>query len=123
MLRAHSEVKNSAPPNMDAYDRYQKRLHKRAFALWTEWADVVLFLNYKVALKKADGKGFGSDKSRAIGSGDRVLYTAERPAYDAKNRWGLPEEIYIGKDPSYAAFHKALELATNGGYKKEEGVK
>jgi len=119
VLLAHSEVKNVTPPDSDAYDRYQMRLHKRAFGLWTEWADIVAFLNYKIAIKKEE-KGFGSDRSRAIGTGDRVIYTAERPAWDAKNRWGLPEEIFIGKDATYAAFHSALESATNGGYKMKE---
>jgi hypothetical protein len=119
VLLAHSEVKTVTPPDSDAYDRYQMRLHKRAFGLWTEWADVVAFLTYKISIKKEE-KGFGSDRNRAIGSGDRVIYTAERPAWDAKNRWGLPDEIYIGKDSTYAAFHTALETATKGGYTKGE---
>jgi len=121
VLLAHSEVKTVTPPDSDSYDRYQMRLHKRAFGLWTEWADVVSFLTYKIAIKK-ETKGFGTDRGRAIGTGDRVIYTAERPAWDAKNRWGLPDEIFIGKDVTFEAFHKALETATNGGYKhhKEE---
>ncbi len=31
--------------------------------------------------------------TRALGSGERVLYTAERPAFLAKNRYGLPETL------------------------------
>lgn len=119
VLLAHSEIKAITPPDSDGYDRYQMRLHKRALGLWSEWADVVVFLTYKIAIKKED-KGFGSDRTRATGSGDRVIYTAERPAWDAKNRWGLPDEIFIGKDTTYGAFHKALEAATKGGYKNEK---
>jgi hypothetical protein len=102
------------------YDRYQMRLQKRALGLWSEWSDIVAFLTYKIAIKKED-KGFGSDRTRATGSGDRVIYTTERPAWNAKNRWGLPDEIFIGKDVGYGAFHAALETATKGGYKKPEG--
>jgi hypothetical protein len=120
VLLAHSEAKTVTPPESDSYDRYQMRLHKRAFALWNEWAEVVGFLTYKVAIMKED-KGFGKDRARATGSGDRVIYTAERPAWDAKNRWSLPDEIFIGKDKTYGAFHTALETATKGGYKKPEG--
>ena len=29
----------------------------------------------------------------ALGSGERVLYTAERPAFLAKNRFGLPDVL------------------------------
>ena len=50
-----------------------------------------------------------------------MIYTTERPAWDAKNRWGLPDEIFIGKDETYGAFHTALETATKGGYQKPEG--
>jgi hypothetical protein len=120
VLLAHSEVKTVTPPESDSYDRYQMRLHKRALALWNEWAEVVGFLTYKVAITKED-KGFGRDRARATGSGDRMIYTSERPAWDAKNRWGLPDEIFIGKDKTYGAFHTALETATKGGYKKPEG--
>ena len=31
--------------------------------------------------------------ARAVGSGDRLLHTAERPAFIAKNRFGLPETL------------------------------
>ena len=120
VLLAHSEVKTVTPPDSDQYDRYQMRLHKRALGLWSEWADVVTFLTYKISIKK-ESKGFGSDRARAQGSGDRVIYTTERPAWDAKNRWGLPDEIFIGKDKTYGAFHTALETATKGGYVKPTG--
>lgn len=119
VLLAHSEVKTVTPPDSDSYDRYQMRLQKRALGLWTEWADVVTFLTYRVAIQK-EAKGFGNERARATGSGDRVIYTTERPAWDAKNRWGLPDEIFIGKDVTYGMFHKELEAATKGGYKHEK---
>ena len=110
---AHSEIKNHTPPDGDPFDRYQMRIHKRPFALWQEWADMVLFCNYKRHLVK---QGNSNDKKRAEGSGERVIYTQERPAFLAKNRWNLPEEIFIGKDQSWFAFHDALANATNGKY-------
>lgn len=119
VLLAHSEIKKVEPPETDPFDRYQMRLHKRAFALWQEWSDLNLFLTYKVAVQKSD-QGFGSERVRGIGTGDRVIHTTERPAWDAKSRWPLPEEIYIGKDKTWAAFHKALTEATNGRYTKGE---
>lgn len=119
VLLAHSEVKKVEPPETDPFDRYQMRLHKRAFALWQEWSDMNLFMNYKVAVQKSD-QGFGNERVRGIGTGDRVIHTVERPAWDAKSRWPLPEEIYIGKDKTWAAFHKALTEATNGRYTKGE---
>lgn len=115
VLIAHSEVKRYDSPETDPYDRYGIKLHKGAFALWQEWADMVLFCNYKTRIHKAD-VGFNKEVKRGEGSGERVIYTEERPAYLAKNRWGLPSEIYIGQDKSWAAFHRELNKATDGRY-------
>lgn len=116
ILIAHSAVKRYDSPESDPFDRYGIKLHKGAFELWQEWADMVLFCNYKTKIHKTD-VGFGKDVKRGEGSGERVLYTEERPAFLAKNRWSLPSEIYIGKDKTFGAFHKALHESTNGRYK------
>lgn len=117
VLIAHAEIKRFEPPDADPYDRYQIKLHKRAWAKWQEWADMVLFANYKTSsVKIKDGGAKGESKFRAVGTGDRVLYTSERPAYLAKCRWPLPHEIYIGQDQSWVAFHQAMHTATGGRY-------
>ena len=72
-------------------------------------------LQYKVAVQKTD-QGFGNERVRGVGTGDRVIHTQERPAWDAKSRWPLPEEILVGKDKSWSAFHQQLEAATGGRY-------
>lgn len=115
VLIAHSEVKRYDSPESDPYDRYGIKLHKGAFSLWQEWADMVLFCNYKTRIHSAE-VGFNKEVKRGEGSGERVIYTEERPAYLAKNRWGLPPEIYIGQDKTWAAFHSALHKATGERY-------
>jgi hypothetical protein len=123
VLIAHTEVKRVEPPDSAAYDRYQIKLHKRAWALWQEWADMLLFTSYvRRLVKTKDGGKKGEDKYRAEGSGERVVYTDERPAFLAKNRWGLPPEIYIGQDKTWSAFHRALHTATDGRYKMPSGM-
>ncbi|MGE4471054.1 MAG: ATP-binding protein [Desulfovibrio sp.] len=118
VLIAHAEQKRVEPPDSDPYDRYQIKLHRRAWALWQEWVDALLFANYERRLipTKSGGKDRPADKHRAEGSGERVLHTDERPAFLAKDRWGLPEKIYIGKDKTWSAFHNALAAATRGKY-------
>ena len=109
---AHAVPVTVDPPDMDAYQRYSLKLHKRGSALWMEWADMVLFVNYKTHLVGAtDDK-----KKKAKGSGERVIYTQERPAYQAKSRWPLDEEIHVGNDPTWAAFHENLNEITDGAY-------
>ena len=117
VLVAHAEIKRFEAPDGEPYDRYQIKLHKRAWALWQEWADMVLFANYRRhMIKTKDGGKKNPDKYRAEGSGERCLFTDERPAYLAKNRWGLPHEIVIGQDKTWSAFHQALHEATSGRY-------
>ncbi len=113
VLIAHSEIKTFSPPDNEKYDRYQPKLHKRAFALWQEWSDNVLFVNYRAILRSRDPQG---KQFRAEGSGDRIVYTAERPAFLAKNRWGLPNEISVGSDRSWKPLHDALKVAVGDAY-------
>ncbi len=88
ILLAHSRVKAYHNPAGDDYDRYTMKLHEKAEQLVKEWADAVLFATYKVVTAEND-KG----KIKAYGDGTRVAYTEHRPAWDAKNRYGLPLEI------------------------------
>src|SRR5690625_3601300 len=50
---------------------------------------MVLFLNYKTYSVATDQSG---KKFKAQG-GERVMYTTHHPAWDAKNRYGLPDEL------------------------------
>jgi hypothetical protein len=92
ILTAHAEVKKYNDPANEPYDRYQIALNKSAGAKMLEWADVVLFANYRIATKESDA-GFNNKKNRAIGNGDRIVYTEERPAFHAKNRFNMPPEL------------------------------
>lgn len=113
---AHAVPVTFDPPDSDPYQRYSIKLHKRAAALWTEWAEMLLFVNYKAKVRGADSTG---GKGKATGKGERVIYTQERPAYQAKSRWPLPEEIYIGHDTTWADFHAALNEASEGEYRHD----
>jgi hypothetical protein len=100
---AHTDIKRFDSPEHEPYDRYVIKLHARAAALLQEHSDVVLFANYRISTVKAD-VGFNKKVTRALGSGERVLYTAERPAFLAKNRYGLPDSLPL----SWAAFAEAM---------------
>ena len=89
---AHTDIKRFDSPEHEPYDRYVIKLQARAAALLQEHSDVVLFANYRMSIAKAD-VGFNKKVARALGSGERVLHTAERPAFLAKNRYGLPDTL------------------------------
>ena len=92
VLTAHAQIRKfEQPDEMGSYDRWELKLGKKTSSqtapLVKEWADMVLFANYKTVVMTANNK-----KKKATG-GQRVLYTQHHPAWDAKNRHGLPEEM------------------------------
>lgn len=94
VLTAHAKInKFEQPDEMGAYDRWELKLGNKTTAktapLTKEWADMVLFCNYKTLSVATDDKG---KKFKGQG-GKRVIYTTHHPAWDAKNRFGLPEEL------------------------------
>ncbi len=103
VLIAHCEIKRFDSPETEPYDRYQPKLQARSSALVREWCDAVLFANYRTIVKKAE-VGFNKEVSRGISTGERLLYTSERPAYMAKNRYSLPESIAL----SWESFVNAI---------------
>lgn len=88
VFTAHSLLKKfEQPDEMGAYDRYELKLTKYVAPLVKEWADTILFANYKTYVI-SDENG----KKKASG-GNRVMYTSHHPCWDAKNRDNLPEEL------------------------------
>lgn len=92
ILTAHAQIKKfEQPDEMGSYDRYELKLGQKSSSktapLVKEWADMVLFANYKTIVMTTD-----TGKKKAQG-GERVMYTNHRPAWDAKNRHGLPDQL------------------------------
>ena len=121
VLNAHATIRKFEQPNeMGSYDRWELKLGKKTTAqtapLTKEWADMVLFANYKTISVAVGDKG---KKHKAQG-GKRVMYTAHTPWWDAKNRDGLPEEcefsyevirhIIEGKDITTQASNTLVEV-------------
>ena len=103
ILIAHTTIKRFDSPETEPYDRYQPKLQERSNAVVREWCDALLFANYKTIVKNAD-VGFNKAVARGISTGERLLYTSEKPAYMAKNRYNLPESIPL----SWNAFIEAM---------------
>lgn len=94
VLTAHAQVKKfTKPDELGGYDRYELKLSNKktetnVSAKVKEWADMVLFLNYKTFIVTDDK----TKKQKAQG-GQRVMQTTHSPSWDAKNRHNLPEEL------------------------------
>lgn len=92
VLTAHAKMRKfEQPDELGAYDRWEMKLSKNVAPMVKEWADMVLFCNYKTVVVNVDGQGVQKGKNKAQG-GKRVMFTSHHPCWDAKNRYGLPEE-------------------------------
>ena len=92
VVTAHAQMRKfEQPDELGAYDRWELKLSKQCAQILKEWADMVLFCNYKTMVVNVDGQGAKKGKNKAQG-GRRVMYTSHHPCWDAKNRFGLPEE-------------------------------
>ena len=88
---AHAAVaKFEQPDAVGSYDRWGMKTSKQVAPLLREWCDMLLFANYKTVVEKS-GSG-PSAKNKASGA-RRVLYTTHNACWDAKNRFGLPDEV------------------------------
>lgn len=91
VVLAHAAItKFEQPDAVGNYDRWSMKTSKQVAPLLREWCDMLLFANYKTVVEKA---GSGPNAKNKASGGRRVLYTTHHPCWDAKNRFGLPEEL------------------------------
>jgi len=90
IMIAHADIVKFDSPETDAYDRYQIKLHKRAFAHLYEQFDVIGFAHDPIYVAKQDSK---DSKGKAKPKGQRQLVLEESPAMIAKNRYQMPESV------------------------------
>lgn len=93
VLIAHSYIKVFKNPQGDDFDRYILKLNEKAAGLLREWCKGVYFANFETFAVKDKAK-----RVRGVSTGARLLYTQRTAAFDAKDRYGLPEEIPLSWD-------------------------
>ena len=88
VIVAHAKQrKQELPDEAGAFDRWEMKLSKQVAHLLKEWADLLLFLNYRTYVVTTE------TNSRKAQGGKRVMFTTHHPCWDAKNRHGLPDEL------------------------------
>ena len=115
VLTAHAKMRKfEQPDELGAYDRWEMKLTKQTAPMVKEWADMVLFANYKTFVINVDGQGVQKGKNKVQG-GKRVMYTSHHNCWDAKNRYGLPEELPF----EYEAIRAVMENQEADGKRRE----
>ena len=93
IIIAHAKLKKQElPDEQGAFDRWEMKLTRQVAPLIKEWGDAVLFCNYKTTVIATE-----NSTHKATG-GKRVLYTTHHPCWDAKNRFGLADELPLEFD-------------------------
>lgn len=101
---AHCTVKKmELPDEAGSFDHYEFKCTRQTSPLLKEWAEAVLFINYKVTVQQDENK-----RTKATGGRKRFIHTQHTAAYDAKNRWGLPDNIPFELPFDFSVFAKHL---------------
>lgn len=96
VLTAHANIRKfELPDECGSFDRYELKLGNKTgaqtSALVKEWADMVLFANYRQRVVEVD-------KKKKASGGTRVMFTTHHPCWDAKNRHDLKPELPFDYD-------------------------
>lgn len=105
ILIAHDKIKRIEDPLTEGFDSHVLKLHDRAGALVSEWADVIGYAGYRIFTSKTDA-GFGNKETKATTTGERILHVEPHPAHCGGNRFGLQNMPL-----DWAAFQAALTVA------------
>ena len=91
LILAHAAItKFEQPDAAGSYDRWTMKTTKQVEPLIREWCDMLLFVNYQTVVEKS---GSAPNAKNKVTGGRRVMYTTHHPCWDAKNRFGLPDEM------------------------------
>lgn len=93
-LVAHAKISKFEDPERENYDRYSLDLHDKSGKMLLEYVDIIGFANYKIAAitKK---EGFGQETIKVKSTGQRILNLTNKAAFEAGNRYGLPDQLNL----------------------------
>lgn len=81
------------------YDTYTADANRHSWEETKRWSDCILFGKFYTVID-AEKKG----KGKGIGGTDRVIYTEQRDAFSAGNRYGMAPELWLPENTPGAAW-------------------
>lgn len=105
IIVSHAKIDKVSPPDNAEYSKYAIKVSaptKQAEVsreLLKEWCDCLLFCHYDTTVDSSKGKAVGSHK--------RIVSTTCSPAWEAKNRYNLPESMDMTPETMRAIFEAA----------------
>lgn len=104
ILLAHSVIRKFANPEGEDYERYVIAMHDKSAALMRQWVKGVYFAQFET-YAQAKKKG---ERVKGISTGARLLCTQPSAAFDAKDRYFVPETLPL----SWEDFDTAAQSAS-----------
>lgn len=104
VVLAHAQMRKLESPDEAPYDRWELKVSKKVAPIVKEWADILLFMNYSVKVVEENGR------NKAKGVGKRMMHANHRPTYDAKNRYGLPDDMPLDFEPLRAVYEGTVPI-------------
>lgn len=95
LILSHSQLKTVKNPEGDDYDHFESKVNTKVAGIFKEWSDAVLFARFEIYVRK---EGM---KVKAQGGTERIVQTTHSAAWDAKNRYGLPEVMDLDMKEIY----------------------
>lgn len=99
-LLAHAVMRKQESPEDPPFDRWELNLQKKIAPEVRAWADLLLFCNFRIMAVEENGR------TKARGQAKRLMYANHRPTFDAKNRYGLPDEMPLEYKPLQDIFER-----------------
>lgn len=104
VVLAHAQMRKLESPDEAPYDRWELKVSKKVAPIIKEWSDILLFMNYSVKVVEENGR------NKAKGVGKRMMHANHRPTYDAKNRYGLPDDMALDFEPLRAVYEGTVPI-------------
>ena len=104
VLLAHAQMRKLESPDEPPYDRWELKVSKKVAPIVKEWADILLFMNYDVMVVEENGR------NKAKGTAKSRMHANHRPTYDAKNRYGLPDDMDLSFEPLRAIYEGTVPI-------------
>lgn len=104
---AHSRIRRFDAPDSASFDRFEPDLHQKISPVIEREMDAIFLIKDQATIKSQD-VGFNKERTYAEGSGRLFIYTESRPAFVAKNRYGLASKIPYEKSGFYVALSSGL---------------
>lgn len=109
ILIAHSSIERFDDPESSSYHRYEIDLHARSVGAIERDMDAIFLVKKSITVRKEE-TGFNRERAIAEGGSATFIYTEGRPAFVAKNRYGLPPKVKFDKGKGFEAIAAYLPI-------------